>query len=292
MTAQDFAQQALQELEADRHSGASQLARRCLGWVVGYVRVLGAVPTSTVDQLRSQVTGFAKQLQSARPSMAPIHNLLQQLIDLLNNLPPTLGDAISYIEEQAEYIVEQSEQAVLRVAAQARGLIKPQDVIFTHSISSTILEIFRRVADLPVKAIVTESRPGNEGRLLVEQLSSLAITTTYITDAQMGLFVGQSDIVLVGADSVLKDGSVINKAGTYLLALAARDTGVPFYVCCESHKWSEKTPVNIELEEKDSEELGLTPLPSITVHNVYFDVTPSRLISGYISENDIKKSFT
>ena len=71
----------------------------------------------------------------------------------------------------------------------------------------------------------------------------------YITDAQGGLF-DQADAVLVGADALLADGTLVNKAGTYLLALAAKDQNVPFWVCAESFKCTTTPADAFALEER------------------------------------------
>ncbi len=155
----------------------------------------------------------------------------------------------------------------------------------THSVSSTVLETCRLLKDRGLRMIVTESRPLEEGRRLVERLSAWNVPTTYITDAQMGLFVARADGVLVGADSLLADGSAINKVGTALLALAARECGVPFYVCCESFKRRDADDPPPELEEMSPAELNAPNWPGVTVRNVYFDITPARLMTAWISED-------
>jgi translation initiation factor 2B subunit (eIF-2B alpha/beta/delta family) len=160
----------------------------------------------------------------------------------------------------------------------------------THSLSSTVVEVCRLLKDVGLRMIVTESRPLEEGRQLAGRLSAWGVPTTYITDAQMGLFVARADAVLVGADSVLADGAVVNKAGTYPLALAARDQGVPFHVCCESFKWRAADQPPPELEEMAPAELGLPDWPAVTVRNVYFDITPARLVSGWIDETGVRST--
>ncbi len=83
---------------------------------------------------------------------------------------------------------------------------------------------------------------------------------------------------------MLADGAVVNKVGTYLLALAARDHDLPFYVCFESFKRTTRTAAEISLEEMDPRELEPPELPGILARNVYFDVTPARLVSSWIDE--------
>jgi translation initiation factor eIF-2B subunit delta len=110
-----------------------------------------------------------------------------------------------------------------------------------------------------------------------------------ITDAQINLFAPRADLALVGADALLEDGSVVNKAGTSLLALACHDNRVPFYVCAESFKKCPPGMDHIELEEMDQAELGHhLPFP-ITTRNIYFDITPARLITTWFNEESGKR---
>jgi methylthioribose-1-phosphate isomerase len=111
---------------------------------------------------------------------------------------------------------------------------------------------------------------------------------------------GDVDMCIVGTDRVTANGDVANKIGTYLKALAAQDNAVPFYVALPSSTidWTLKSGRDIPIEERSSDELlkmtGRTPSGSIqTVEiaapgspgaNPGFDVTPSRLVTGFITE--------
>lgn len=278
MNDDDF-KRRLAELEEDRVHGASELARRCL-------RIAAAsafnAPAGDTGSLRRLLDGRAAAMAGARPSMAALGNLMARWRAALGKLPEDdLEAARRKAAEAALALVEESRRAVQEIAARTRELVGRDRTIITHSLSSTMLEVFHQLADRGVRAIITESRPLYEGRRLAARLSEWSVPTTFITDAQLGHFMQQADFAIVGADSMLPDGSVVNKAGTYLLALAANDQGVPFYVCCESFKRGTAEP---KLEEMDAAELGAPGWPHVTVANLYFDVTPARLVSGWISE--------
>ncbi len=196
-----------------------------------------------------------------------------------------LSVARRYAADHALSLSQSSQQAITMIAHYAVDLLGVGKTLMTHSFSSTVVEVCRLLKDRDLQMIVTESRPLQEGQRLAAKLSAWAVPTTYITEAQMGLFVGQADAVLVGADSVQSDGAVLNKSGTYLLALAARDQGVSFYVCCESFKL--RTQVTAELEEMAAAELQTPLWSSVTPRNIYFEITPARLVSGWISEHGI-----
>ena len=117
---------------------------------------------------------------------------------------------------------------------------------------------------------------------------------------------GQVDMCIVGTDRTLSNGDVCNKIGTYLKALAAKDNNVPFYVALPSSTidWSIKDPKVIPIEERDPVELshieGLdenNKLQKVLIYpqkskalNLAFDITPSKLITGLITEKGICKA--
>jgi ribose 1,5-bisphosphate isomerase len=142
--------------------------------------------------------------------------------------------------------------------------------------------------------IVTEGRPRYEGRETARVLSAHGLPVTLITDAEAAIFLPLCDAVVVGVDSILAHGEVVNKAGTALLAWAAQGYHVPFYALCESLKISPQVWPGVSsdllhstlplLEEKEPEEVLEQALPGVHVRNFYFDCTPFSLLTSIISE--------
>lgn len=275
------------EIRNDRVRGASELARRCLAMLAEAAETL---PATDCIEFRQGLLALATELAAARPSMAPIGNLLRRWKGEIGATDGDLNSLRRLAAGRAAALIVLSRQAVTDCAAHAARWLGPGRTLMTHSLSSTVLETCRLLGNQGLRMIVTESRPLAEGRRLVERLSAWNVATTYITDAQMGLFVARADGVLVGADSLLADGSVINKVGTALLALAARECGVPFYVCCESFKQRVEDEPPPELEEMASAELEVPAWPGVSARNVYFDITPARLIDAWISETGVRQA--
>lgn len=275
----------LDEVAGDRQRGASELARRCLEVLADYAR---AHPAKGVDELAAAVQSFALELGNARPSMAPVRNLLNRFLDCLPDLSgQSLDTARRLIVQAAGEVALQSQRAVEEVSRHGAALVGAGRTVITHSLSSTVLAVLSRLASSEVRAVITESAPLREGLLLAQALSQLEIDTEYITDAQIGVFAARSDLALVGADSLLRDGAAVNKAGTYLLALAARDAGIPFYVCCERFKFADYAAEAVTLEEMTASEVSAPQLPHVQVRNVYFDITPARLITAVVTEQGV-----
>jgi len=159
---------------------------------------------------------------------------------------------------------------------------------------------------IPVHVWVDETRPRNQGSSLTAwELGQAGIPHTVIVDNAGGHLMqrGRVDLCIVGTDRTARSGDVANKIGTYLKALAAHDTGVPFYVAAPSSSidWRirdglAEIPIEVRAAEEVSEiqgaqgdELGrvrLTP-PGSPAHNPAFDVTPARLVTGLLTERGL-----
>lgn len=177
-------------------------------------------------------------------------------------------------------------------------------------------------AGVPVHVYVDETRPRNQGLLTAWELREQGVPHTYIVDNAGGHLMqhGKVDMCLVGADRVSKTGDVANKIGTYLKALAAYDNDIPFYVALPNSTIDvgiEDALTEIDIEERPGAEVrviwgeaigeieevkpgsGLqaknarksAPMlvvdPKTPVANPAFDVTPSHLVTGIITERGV-----
>jgi methylthioribose-1-phosphate isomerase len=158
-------------------------------------------------------------------------------------------------------------------------------------------------AGIPIHVWVDETRPRNQGASLTAfELGSHGVKHTIIADNAGGHYMqdGRVDLCIVGTDRVTSNGDVANKIGTYLKALAAKDNNVPFYVALPSSTidWTLSNGRDIPIEERSPDELlkmtGRTPsgmlatveiaAPGSPAANPGFDVTPARLVTGFITE--------
>ena len=161
-------------------------------------------------------------------------------------------------------------------------------------------------AGVPLHVWVDETRPRNQGAALTAyELGSHGVPHTIVVDNAGGHLMqhGKVDCVIVGTDRVAANGDVANKIGTYLKALAAHDNGVPFYVALphSTIDWTLDEGLSIPIEERAADEVLKMPgrLPDGTVvtveiaapgspaGNPAFDVTPARLVTGFITERGV-----
>ena len=170
--------------------------------------------------------------------------------------------------------------------------------------TAPIYEAFDRGVDLHVW--VDETRPLNQGsRLTAWELGKHGVPHTVITDNAGGHLMqhGLVDMVIVGTDRSTHTGDVANKIGTYLKALAAKDNRIPFYVALPSSTfdWTMRDGVReIPIEERNPDEVRyiqgladgrivkiLVPPAQSPAADFAFDVTPARLVTGFITERGV-----
>ncbi|WKZ68206.1 MAG: hypothetical protein QY331_09595 [Melioribacteraceae bacterium] len=165
-----------------------------------------------------------------------------------------------------------------------KPLISDLYSFITISNSKTILEILKLTASEKesIEVIVSEGRPILEGRILAENLSSPKIKTTLITEAQIYNAVQNVDCGIIGADKVLKNGKVINKVGSNLLALACKEFCKPFYVIADKTKFSKNNL--IDNNEKPSKEIYSGTENKIKINNYYFEEIPNEYITKIITD--------
>jgi len=224
------------------------------------------------EELKKALIELKRELPAVNPTMASLYNLTRFI--------PITDDASLVISRAEEFLhlIDEAKKAIGNIGSE---LIEEGDTVITHSFSSAVFEVLRtaRSRGVDFKVILTESAPDYEGIILASELEKLGIKFELITDAQLGLFAGKATIALVGADNITKDGAVINKAGTYLLALACHDNGVPFYVTAESFKLHpELRSDEVEILERPYARQGYR------VRNFLFDVTPWKYVRGIITE--------
>lgn len=271
-------QQRIEQVRNDRTHGSRWLVRETI-MILRDIASDQALPEAERDRL---LHAAGRELAQARPAMAALAGAVRRILSAPGGL---VG-----VTQAATALLDTYDHAPERIAANARPVL--HGTLMTLSISGTVLDVLQADADQIERVIVLESRPRFEGRETAHELARHGLAVTLITDAQADIFLSFCRAVVVGADSVLADGGVLNKAGTALLAWAARGHNVPFYVLCETLKiaperWSGDLS---RLEEKEAGEVLEQPLAGVTARNFYFDFTPAHLITGVITEQGILNS--
>lgn len=154
--------------------------------------------------------------------------------------------------------------------------------ITTISYSKTVLDIIKLIIQSrkKLKVFVLESRPILEGRNLAEELIKIKVDATILVDSLMSYALKNSEAVIIGADQILKNGNVVNKIGSYTLALCAKEFNKPFYVIADKSKFINSS--KFIAKDYPKSEVWNTK-KKIKIVNHYFEEVPTYLITKILS---------
>ncbi|WP_435333659.1 ribose 1,5-bisphosphate isomerase [Haloarchaeobius sp. TZWWS8] len=271
--------------------GAATIADAAAGALATQARESDA---DSADELRSELQKAARVLYETRPTAVSLPNALRFV------MADVSGDDVDTLREStvasAESFQRDLDQAQERLGEVGANRLRDGDTVMTHCHSTDALSCVRAALDQGkhIEAIVKETRPRNQGHITAEQLREWDVPVTLIVDSAARRYLNDVDHVLVGADSIAADGSVINKIGTAGLAVDARDRGTPVMVAAQTIKLHPDTLTGhtVEIEMRDESEVisadereAIQGDPAgFTVENPAFDVTPARYIDAIVTE--------
>ena len=223
------------------------------------------------------LVAVAERLRDARPSMTALANRVNRAMSR------AASDRTAEAVERAARTGIGDALAADREAAEAAADLAADRRVLTLSRSGTVADV---LAAAPSSVVVAESRPANEGVGVAEELAAAGVDVTLVTDAAVAhvLAEGDVDAVVVGADTVLADGSVVNKTGTRGAAVAAAHEGVPTYVVTAADKIAPATDVELETGPAAAVYGGDA---GVSVENPTFDRTPAALVAGVVTERGV-----
>ncbi len=273
----------VRSIAADDDHGAASLSVRALevlrdraGVCLRERAEFGADPASEWDEL----TELARALLEVRPSMAVLRNRVNRAMadardetDADDGPPggPAVLDATLAGIDRALAADE---------AAGATAADRIEGTVLTLSRSGTVLDALR--AAEPSRVFVAESRPAREGVSVGEVLADDCPVTLHTDAAAAHVLASEPiDWVVVGADTILPDGAVVNKTGTRAVAIAADRAGVPVSVVAATDKVSTHETVNLESGDRTAVYDGEA---SVDVVNPTFDVTPADCVTEVLTE--------
>jgi methylthioribose-1-phosphate isomerase len=274
--------------------------------------------SSSTPGLLADLEAASAVLKAARPTAVNLAWALDRIIRTVFLSPSGRGDRgegesvdtlRQKVLEEAQRIADEDVEINKRMAEHGATLIDDGDTIIHHCNTGALAAVDWGTAlgvihtaweqGKKIHVLVDETRPRLQGaRLTAWELEQYGIPYDIISDNMAGHFLktGQAQKCFVGSDRTAANGDVANKIGTYMLALAAHDNGVPFYpvVPTSTIDLSLTHGGLIPIEERDpAEVLGLQYLgeqvaPSdATARNIAFDVTPARLVTAIVTEKGV-----
>ncbi len=172
----------------------------------------------------------------------------------------------------------------LRIYKNAEQFIKGKNIFFTLSNSKTLVEFFKllKPENNRLKIIVSESRPKYEGRNFAKDLLKHKIKVELITDAMVSLYIKKTDAIILGADIILRNGNVVNKAGSKSAALLARYYKKPVYIIASKNKKSKK--LHYRQPKENPDEIWNYKNENLKISNYYFEEIEKNLITEIITD--------
>jgi len=258
-------------------------------------RALGvqAAETDAADPeaFEAAMHAAARRLHETRPTAVSLPNALRFV---LRRTEGRTVDALreSAVEAAAQFRerLDRAQDDLGRVGA---NRLKDGDVVMTHCHSTDALACVEAAVEdgKHIEAYVKETRPRNQGLITAERLRDLGVPVTLIVDNAAHRYLDEVDHLLVGADSIAADGSVVNKIGTSGLAVSARENDVPIVVAAQTIKLHPGTMTGhtVEIEMRDESEVideeRRAEIGDIEVLNPAFDVTPPRHVDAIVTES-------
>jgi ribose 1,5-bisphosphate isomerase len=217
-----------------------------------------------------------------------IRYVIQAVASSNKTAVPELVDLVSQVTSQ---FLEHLEISKAKIASIGSKRISNHSRVLTHCHSSTVMNMLKKAKQegKTFEVVCTESRPVFQGRLTAKEILDAGIKTTMIVDSAVRYFMNEVDFVVVGADAITSEGNIINKIGTSMVALAAKEARTPFYVATELLKFDPVTVLGSyeRIEERSPEEVWDSPLHGLIIRNPAFDVTRRDFIHGIICEEGI-----
>jgi ribose 1,5-bisphosphate isomerase len=240
---------------------------------------------------QAQQRAAARTLLDTRPTAVSLPNALRFVLTRMEGetVPALRERTVDAVEDFCERLAG-AQDRLGRIGA---NRIRDGDRLVFHCHSTDAMSCVEAAVEQgkEIEAVVKETRPRRQGRITASLLDDLGVPSTVVVDGAAGRYLGDADHVLVGADSIAADGSVVNKIGTRPLAVNARERGTPIMVAAQTIKLHPGTLTGhtVEIEERSPDEViepeELADLgDDVDVANPAFDVTPPRYVDAIVTE--------
>jgi methylthioribose-1-phosphate isomerase len=274
-----------------------------LAMVLGIDSALSNETDLSLPEAREIVAALAGRIVMARPTAVNLSWAVRRVAGAAAGAG-SIADIHELALAEALRVIEEDREACRRIGEIGRAELAGRSTLLTHCNTGwlatlgwgTALGIVyaKAAAGEPVHVFACEARPLLQGaRLTAWELIDAGIDVTLVADGAAAplLASGRIDAVVVGADRIVANGDVANKIGTLGIAIAARRSGVPFYVVAPTSSFDPTlaTGEGIVIEERPADEVrtwqGRLAAPAgVNVWNPAFDVTPAELVTAYITE--------
>lgn len=257
------------------------------------------------EELVSELSRSAEVLKATRPTAVNLFWAIKRILEKVQVFSGNVEELTALVVHEAQRIADGDVEANRLIGKHGARLIRDGDAILTHCNAGalatvdygTALGVVRAAWEQGknIKVVATETRPKLQGaRLTTYELKRDGVPVTLITDNMVGyvMYKGLIDKVVVGADRIVRD-AVINKIGTYSVAVLAKEHGIPFYVAAPKSTFdTQHGSAEVVIEERKPEEVTQIGSKRIApegtkVFNPAFDITPLKYVTAIICESGV-----
>jgi methylthioribose-1-phosphate isomerase len=256
-------------------------------------------------ELIDELEKAAETLKETRPTAVNLFWAIDRILNGARGFSGNVKDLAAFIVEEAQKIADEDAAANRLIGRHGAELIHNEDVILTHCNAGalatveygTALGVIRAAWEQgkKIKVVATETRPKLQGaRLTAYELKRDGIPVTLITDNMVGYVMYKQLVskVIVGADRIVRD-AVINKVGTYTIAVLAKEHNIPFYVAAPKSTFDlAHSSADVTIEERPWEEVThvgsqMIAPEGVNVLNPAFDITSLKYVTAVICEDGV-----
>jgi ribose 1,5-bisphosphate isomerase len=241
----------------------------------------------SLDEFNAELENAANLLLKTRPTAVSLSNAIRMVRKYKAG---DVDGARQAVVLNANNFIENSQKAVEKIGQIGSRRIRDGDTVLTHCNSQAAISVISAAhsSGKKIKVIATESRPRFQGITTIGMLDKLGIETELIVDSAARSVMNEVDLVVVGADVITANGTLVNKIGTAQIALCAREARTSFMVAAETYKFSPKTILGelVTIEEREPMEVlpDISKYRHVKVRNPAFDVTPHQYIDLICTE--------
>eukprot|EP01086_Lenisia_limosa_P001208 TRINITY_DN12222_c0_g1_i1.p1 TRINITY_DN12222_c0_g1~~TRINITY_DN12222_c0_g1_i1.p1 ORF type:complete len:291 (-),score=36.44 TRINITY_DN12222_c0_g1_i1:86-958(-) len=242
--------------------------------------VLKKSTASTLMGIQHDLSEAASELCKSMPQVLSLKSSCELYLRYVTR---TICDSGIELEKSKEVLVQRGSDFVQKarlsrhnIARRALSLIPDHCTVLIHGFSRMVCHTIQQAAQSRrLSVLCTTSNPGNQGQKTFDELKNAGVDIRMIPDASIGVHMETVDLVMFGAEALVENGGIVNRVGTYPIAVLAHSLSKPVYVMAESFKFARIFPLNQRDLCQIMKEDGDNPL---------YDFTPPHLLSMLVTD--------
>ncbi|MBN1408335.1 MAG: hypothetical protein JW956_11120 [Calditrichaceae bacterium] len=281
---------SLDSILNDNQSGSVILTQNVLKLYRDYLNDMLST-SKTLEEIFDLFQDVAKRIMRKQPNMVLLRKSTNTILIYFKRLVKSEKETeqiIKAVEKKIVSIEQEINARVQKIGNTGSKIIAPTNKIMTLSNSTLVRRIFETAYNHKRKFEVycCKSHPPDEGIQLAETLDKMGIKTTIISDSQIGVFMPEMNLVLVGADRIYDNGFV-NKAGTLALCLIAKYYNIPVYLAADTTKILLESERIVKFLSQNTQEVYNGNRKKIGIENVYYEKVPIEFVHKVICEDSV-----